>query len=99
MSNNTVTVYRDRETGDIRFREAVEEEFMDLIDETSGTVEILGLTYNASTLFRDSDPIAFRVYLSDYASERYDELEIPWEVFVELDEDGIREFLEDNAEE
>ena len=45
------------------------EEFNDYLDEVTEPVEIFGMKYNASKVLYETDPIAYRVMLSDYESE------------------------------
>ena len=52
-----------------------EEDYMDLLDDIYGTVEIAGMTYNTGRALRELDPIAFRCGLSDIECGRLADLE------------------------
>ena len=45
------------------------EQFNDYVDEVHEEIEIFGMKYNASRVLYETDPIAYRVMLSDYQSE------------------------------
>ena len=45
------------------------ESFNDYLDEINEPVVIFGMTYLASKVLYETDPIAYRVMLSDYESE------------------------------
>ena len=45
--------------------------FDDMLDEVYGDeIEIAGITFPASKILEECDPIAYRTYLSDYESEQ-----------------------------
>ena len=44
-------------------------EFEDYLNDSYGRIEICGQVFFASDILRDCDPIAFRVYQSDFESE------------------------------
>lgn len=52
-----------------------ESEYADYIDEFYPTVEVAGLTFDASRIILKCDPVAFRCGLGDYESEIQSELE------------------------
>ncbi len=51
----------------------IEEQFDEMLDESYGTITIAGIEFDASTILKRCDPIAHRVYLSDFASEMEEE--------------------------
>lgn len=46
----------------------LEDMYKDMLDDCYGTVEIAGVTYDTSRVLKDTDPIAYQVGMSDYAS-------------------------------
>ena len=48
-------------------------EFEDYLNDSYGRIEICGQVFFASDILRDCDPIAFRVYQSDFESEMENE--------------------------
>jgi hypothetical protein len=42
-----------------------EREFEDILNETYGTVEICGMTFDQGTALKELDPVAFRCAMSD----------------------------------
>ena len=52
-----------------------ESEYADYLDECYPTVEVAGLTFDASRIIQECDPTAFRCGLGDYESEIQSELE------------------------
>jgi hypothetical protein len=77
MSNfniNNVTFFRGHTVvnGQVDISES---EYADYIDECYPTVEVAGLTFNASRIIQECDPVAFRCGLGDYESEIQSELE------------------------
>ena len=81
-----------------------ESDYDDYIDEINGDVEILGMSYSASRVLQEIDPIAYRCGLSDYADtldpsdfdEYNDMLEELEELELELEELELE--LEDDDE-
>jgi len=53
--------------------EAKRMEFEDYLNDSYGRIEICGQVFFASDILRDCDPIAFRVYQSDFESEMENE--------------------------
>lgn len=94
---HTVTVYRHKESGEIFGEDYLSEQLDELIDE-SGPVTILGMDFDRSRLIKEADPIAYRQAFLDYVNNDYEEFEVPWEVYVDNDNDGIREWIEQNGE-
>ena len=47
---------------------SIEEQYDDMLDDLYGPVRIGTLTYDASRVLKEVDPIAYRVGLSDYES-------------------------------
>ena len=43
-----------------------EDKYKDLIDELTGTIKIMGISFNASRILEELDPIAYNCGLSDY---------------------------------
>lgn len=52
-----------------------ESEYCDYIDECYETVQVAGITFDASKVLQECDPVAFRCGLGDYESEIQSELE------------------------
>ena len=50
-------------------------EFEDYLNDSYGRIEICGTVFFASDILKECDPIAYRVYLSDFESEMEDENE------------------------
>lgn len=50
--------------------EVDEEEYRNFLDEIYPAVELGSLTFDASKIIEELDPIAFRVGMADYASEQ-----------------------------
>ena len=48
-------------------------EFEDYLNDSFGRIEICGTIFFASDILKECDPIAYRVYLSDFESEMEDE--------------------------
>jgi len=48
-------------------------QFEDYLNDSYGRIEICGQVFFASDILRDCDPIAFRVYQSDFESEMENE--------------------------
>jgi hypothetical protein len=48
-------------------------EFEDYLNDSYGRIEICGQVFFASDILRECDPIAFRVYQSDFESEMENE--------------------------
>ena len=48
-------------------------QFEDYLDDSYGRIEICGQVFFASDILRECDPIAFRVYQSDFESEMENE--------------------------
>ena len=46
----------------------LEEMYADMLDDCYGVVEVAGITYDTSRVLKDTDPIAYRVGMDDYAS-------------------------------
>ena len=46
----------------------LEEMYADMLDDCYGVVEIAGMAYETSRVLKDTDPIAYQVGMSDYAS-------------------------------
>lgn len=93
----TVTVYRNKDNGDIYFEDDLKEMFDEFLDEP-GSIRIVGIDYDRSRILKEVDPIAYRETFFAFIDGEYDELEIPWEVYVDNDKNGIREFIEDQEE-
>ena len=51
----------------------IEEEYEDMLDDVYGEIDVCGMKWPASLVFKRVDPIAFRVGLSDYESFREEE--------------------------
>jgi hypothetical protein len=51
------------------------DEYIDIMDDIYGTVEIAGMTYGAGQALEAVDPVAFRCSLGDYESAIQTELE------------------------
>ena len=48
----------------------LEERYIEMLNEVYGTVNIAGLEYDTAQALKETDPIAYRVGLSDYESFR-----------------------------
>jgi hypothetical protein len=48
----------------------LEKEFSEMLDECYPTVEIGGITFYPSTIVKECDPIAYRVWLSDWEADK-----------------------------
>jgi hypothetical protein len=48
---------------------AIKQEFDEMLDECYPTVEIGGVTFYPSQIVKDCDPIAYRVWLSDWEAD------------------------------
>ena len=48
-------------------------QFEDYINDSYGRIEICGTVFFASDILKECDPIAYRVYLSDFESEMENE--------------------------
>ncbi len=46
----------------------LEEMYKEMLDDCYGVVEVAGITYDTSRVLKDTDPIAYQVGMSDYAS-------------------------------
>ena len=45
----------------------LEQMYSDMLDDCYGTVEVAGITFDASSVLKECDPIAYRVGMNDYA--------------------------------
>ncbi len=68
-----------------------ESEYADYIDECHEAVEVMGMSYNASRVLQECDPVAFRCGLGDYESEIQAELEEA----IENEDDSEIEWLDE----
>ena len=50
-----------------------EQEFADYLDEIYGDIDVCGLSYPASRVLADVDPIAYRTAFSDWENEQEDD--------------------------
>lgn len=71
------------------------DEYMEYLDEVYGEVNICGMFYGAGQALEATDPVAFRVGLSDYESQIQAELEEALENEDYSDIDWIEELEED----
>ncbi len=46
----------------------LEEMYKEMLDDCYVVVEVAGITYDTSRVLKDTDPIAYQVGMSDYAS-------------------------------
>jgi hypothetical protein len=56
-----------------------EEMFRDMLDECYGEIEVCGIAFEPSHILEKCDPIAYRVYMSDYISSLEDEFEVVYD--------------------
>lgn len=68
-----------------------ESEYCDYIDEVHDTVVVFGMSYNASSVLQECDPVAFRCGLGDYESKIQAELEEA----IENEDDSEIEWLDE----
>lgn len=65
-------------------KDCCEEEFDEMLDETHGEIEVVGIKYDASTVLEKVDPIAYHMEFLNYVdyiySDRYYELECNEEI-------------------
>ena len=54
----------------------LQESFEQYLDDVHTEVTIAGITFSASRVLREMDPIAFQVYMSDYASASNMDIEV-----------------------
>jgi hypothetical protein len=54
----------------------LQESFEQYLDDVHPEVTIAGITFSASRVLREMDPIAFQVYMSDYASASNMDIEV-----------------------
>jgi hypothetical protein len=54
---------------DFEIQQDLENEFNEMLDECYPTVEIGGITFYPSQIVKDCDPIAYRVWLSDWEAD------------------------------
>ena len=54
--------------------ELYSEDFDEMIDETHEEIKLLGITYDASFLLKQSDPIAYEIAQQEYISFLYEEI-------------------------
>lgn len=74
----------------------IEERFAEILDETHGTVKIMGLEFSPSQIVRELDPTAFSCGVNDYAdsdddvvyvgSDYYDRRQVD-ELLAEIEEE------------
>jgi hypothetical protein len=48
-------------------------QFEDYLNDSYGRIEICGMVFFPSDILKECDPVAYRVYLSDFESEMEDE--------------------------
>ena len=58
--------------GELLTEEEAQERYRDFLDEIYESVTIGEITFNPSTILEECDPIAFRVYFSEWMSESED---------------------------
>jgi len=46
----------------------LEEMYEEMLNDCYGVVEVAGITYDTARVLKDTDPIAYQVGMSDYAS-------------------------------
>lgn len=68
-----------------------ESQYADMIDECNEAVVVCGITFNASSILQECDPVAFRCGLGDYESEIQSELEEA----IENEDDSEIEWLDE----
>lgn len=68
-----------------------ESEYCDYIDECYEAVQVAGITFDASKVLQECDPVAFRCGLGDYESEIQAELEEA----IENEDDSEIEWLDE----
>ena len=71
----------------------------DLIDQENDEVSIGSLTYSASDVLKNVDPIAYRCYSSDLVEYFYSDFKYELERYDEVDIDGTTFIIKDNDEE
>lgn len=49
------------------------EDFDEMLDEAHGEIKLLGITYDASFILKQTDPIAYEIAQQDYISYLYEE--------------------------
>ena len=54
----------------------LQESFEQYLDDVHPEVTIAGITFSAARVLREMDPIAFQVYMSDYASASNMDIEV-----------------------
>ena len=78
---------------------ASDESYSDWIDEIEGEIIICGMSYSASNILREVDPISYRCIFSDYCDglekEDFQEYEDILEKIREIEEE-IEEIKEEN---
>lgn len=66
-------------------------EYVDILDEIYGDVQVCGMTFGSGSLLQDADPTAFRCGKGDYESSIQSELEEQ----LENEDDSDIEFIDD----
>lgn len=77
----------------------VDENLDDFIDEENEEVSIGSLTYSASQVLQEVDPIAYRCYASDLENMFYSDFKYELENYGEVEINGTTFIIEDNEEE
>jgi hypothetical protein len=89
--SDTVTVYVQRDSSpgyrEIETESEVEDRFSDMLNETHERVSICGYDYDPARALKEIDPVAFRQELLNWLDENYYELEMPWEMYVDREQD------------
>jgi len=79
--------YYDAHTGEGITDEEMHERYDDWLDELDGPINVGGLTFDASRILKELDPIAYRCGLGDYISFCMDDGEITEEPPSDDDDD------------